>query len=149
MPNRISSQNKVYCISRKYFRQLNVVSLPDFNWIKSTHFISFSFTDRQSTLWDANVCAKKTLCLQWLSDSENLRVSVSACVTPWWGEYVPSSGQLPLKLKSVKGRHKVGESHLSFTSSCPLLLTCVSCNLAAEKGPHPTFLVPICPCFPL
>ena len=51
------------------------------------------------------------------------------------GKYVLSPGKLFLKLKSVKGRNKVGETHLLLINSHPLLLARVSCNLAAKRDP--------------
>lgn len=46
-------------------------------------------------------------------------------------------GNKPLKLKSVKGKSKVGEIRLLLTSSRLFLLACVSHNPAAKGPPKP------------
>lgn len=50
-------------------------------------------------------------------------------------KYVPSLGKFPLKPKSVKGRNEMGETRLLLTSSHPLLLAVVSCDLVAKRDP--------------
>ena len=54
------------------------------------------------------------------------------------GVFLPAWGKLPLKLKSVKGRNKVGGTHLLPASSCPLLLTRCGWSLSTQlqKGPN-------------